>query len=66
MNELCIIAAVVSVCASALSILFYINMAIMLRKHSVATKADTELMVEQWAKIMASNKFPDRKDFPVN
>lgn len=68
MNELCIIAAVVSVCASALSILFYINMTRMLRKHAIATKADAQAMVEQWMRIlnMQHQAFPDRPDLPVN
>lgn len=62
MNELTIVAAVVSVCASALSILFYINMARMLRKHAVATRADTELLVEHWMRIMGTNRLPEKDE----
>lgn len=56
MNELCIIAAFISVCASALSILFYINMTKMLRQHAVSTRADTQLLVDQWMRLFNAGK----------
>lgn len=69
MDELCIVAAVISVCASALSILFYINMARLLRNHAVATRADTQLLVEQWLRILSVSQsaFGEPKQkLPVN
>lgn len=65
MNELCIVAAVVSTCSATLSVLFYVNMTKLFRRHASELHLDTERLIDSWAQVLKQGGIQVRRESEV-